>query len=211
MRKYCMTLAVMGLLLVGAAMGDEITFSVVGLSNVADIFSSPSGMTAGPASVVLVTDVTQGKSFSLSETFNASAGAAHSITVGSTVYTAFYGPGAVGSVDITNAVAGNMLDNSELTAVFPQGTGSFSGEFLVTSVNPAVLALFGLGPKFNPSGSVAITFGQDQVNGQDLSGVIGGGATTILTVNTTPELMTILLFGTGIVMAGAMARRNWQG
>jgi hypothetical protein len=166
-----------------------------------DVSGGPSGFSAGPSSVVLVTDVNTGKSFPLSDTFHATAGTAHSVTVGATNYTAFFSPGTTGSVSITDAVTGDMLDDSELTAVHPDGAGSFSGEFNVSFVNPAILAEFGLGPKWSPTGSVGITFHESAVSGADITGVIGGGSTTVLTVATpVPEANTFMLFFFGIGM-----------
>jgi hypothetical protein len=194
--------------IITTAFADEITFTVVGPGT---ITSSLSGMTAGPAMVPLVTDVTTGKSFPLTDTFTASAGAAHSVTVGATSYTAFFAPGATGSVSIPGGVTGNMLDNSELTAVIPDGAGSFSGEFDVTFLSPTILAEFGLGPHWAPTGSVGITFHESALNGHSLTGNIGGGSTTVLTVQTAvpePETWAMFLFGCGTLVAFWHSRQN---
>jgi hypothetical protein len=181
------------------AFSDIITFTVVGTGSV-DFTAGLAGMMAGPADVTLVTDVSTGKSFPLSDTFHASAGAAHSITIGATSYTAFFSPGATDSVDIPGVVTGNMLDESEATAV-TGGAGSFSGEFEVTFVSPAILAELGVGPKWNPTGSVGVTFHESTVNGHTLTGEIGGGSTTVLTVATPiPEPMPLVLLSAGVLI-----------
>jgi hypothetical protein len=187
---------------------DEITFSIVGTGAV-NLTGGPSGMTSGPVDVFEVTDITTGASFSLHDSFTASAGGAHSIALHPT-YVAFFAPGGAGSVDITNAVTGTMLDNSELTAVYPDSTGSFSGEFDVTSFNPAILTMFGIKGHVAPVGSVGLTFGHDAVTGSSISGIIGGGSTTVLTIKTAvpePDTWFLLLFGLGTIVAFCRARR----
>jgi hypothetical protein len=102
-----------------------------------------------------------------------------------------------------------MLDNSELTAVV-DGAGSFSGEFNVSFLNPVLLKDFGLGPDFAPTGSVGITFHESTVTGQSLTGMIGGGSTTVLTVTTPipePETLFMFLFGIGTLVACYRARK----
>jgi hypothetical protein len=192
------------------AAADEITFSIIGNGSV-NITSGTSGMTAGPATAFEVTDITSGKTITISDAFNASAGAATSTHVTPTTYTAFFSGGAANSVSIANAVTGTMDPASELTATLPHGAGSFSGEFDVTSFNPAILTMLGITGKVGPSGSVGITFVTDNVTGSTLTGVIGGGSTTVLTVATVPEPETILLlvFGLGTIYMAWEARRNY--
>jgi hypothetical protein len=196
-RVFFVLEAVLALTMVAAA--DEITFSVVG-NGTMDITSSPSGMSAGPATAFQVTDITTGKSITISDPFSASAGTAHSVTVGPTVYNAVFSAGGADSVLITNGVSGTMLDKSDISAVFPNSTGSFSGEFTVTSFNQAILTALGVKGTVAPVGSIGITFGQDAVSGQTLTGVIGGASTTVLTVQTAPvpEPATWLMFWSGI-------------
>jgi hypothetical protein len=190
-------------LLSTALWADEITFTTVGPGT---ITSGLSGMSAGPASVVLVTDVTTGKSITLTDTFTSSAGAAHSVTLTGQSYTAFFSSGVGDSVDIPGEVTGNLLDNSELTAIV-DGAGSFSGEFDVTFLNPMLLKEFGLGPKFSDTGSVGITFHDSDVTGHSLTGNIGGGSTTVLTLTTPiPEPVSLLLLGTGILVIAKLNR-----
>jgi hypothetical protein len=198
MKKVLLFAVVLGL--TSFALGDEITWTTVGPGM---ITAGLSGMNAGPASVVLVTDVTTGKSITVSDTFTAATGAAHSVTVSATNYTGFFEPGAAESVSIPGAVTGSMLDESEVTAVVG-GAGSFSGEFDVSFVSPTILAEFGLGPHWAPTGSVGITFHESAVSGHTLTGQIGGGSTTILTVQTAvPEPETWFLLGSGILTLAA--------
>jgi hypothetical protein len=193
------------LALAGMALADEVTFTVVGPGTIS---SSAAGLSAGPSSVVLVTDVTNGKSEMLDTTFQATAGAAHSVTVTDDNYTAFFGHGAAGSVNIPGAVTGNMLDNSEVTAVV-DGAGSFSGEFDVTFIDPAILKALGTGPKWAPTGSVGVTFHDAHVSGQTLSGTIGGGSATVLTVETPiAEPATLLLLGSAGLLVMYRVRRS---
>jgi hypothetical protein len=159
--------------------------------------------------VTMVTDVTTGKSIALTDHFTASAGAATSITTNGDNYTGFFGHGAAGSVNIPSAVTGNMLGGSELTAA--DEAGSFSGEFDVTFLSPVILKEFGLGPKWAPTGSVGITFHESAITGQSITGLIGGGSTTVLTVTTVvpePATWAMFLFGLGTLAAFWQARQN---
>jgi hypothetical protein len=195
------------------ALADEITFSMVGLGTGTDITAIPSGMIAGPGNVFEVTDVTTGIHFPLTDVFNAMAGPSHSITVGPTTYTAFFSSGPAGSVSITNALSGNMLDDSEITAVFPGSQGSFSGEFEVSSFNPEILKMFGIHGKVAPVGSVGITFANSHVDGVSLTGDIGGGSTTVLTIKTVvpePNTLIMFVFGIGMLAAVYYARKASQ-
>jgi hypothetical protein len=103
-----------------------------------------------------------------------------------------------------------MFDGSHLSSNLSLDTGSFQGEFHITSVNPSVLTMFGLGPGFKPDGSVSITFGQSDVTGDDLSAVIGGGTVTIETPTATvvPEPAAMLLFGSALLITLIYQRRR---
>jgi hypothetical protein len=102
-----------------------------------------------------------------------------------------------------------MLDSSEMTAVV-DGAGSFSGEFEVTSVDEGLLKELGAGPKWAPTGSVGVTFHDADLGaGRRLVGQIGGGSTTLLTIETpVPEPLTLLLVGTAALLVLYQARRT---
>ena len=189
---------------------DQITFSIVANDNNFDVQASMAGFKAGPAFNELVSDAEKGLSFPLSGIFTTATGAASTFLIGATTVVGSFGAGTPNSVDIINPttlapiVKGEILDGSKAAATFPGGTGSFSGEFLVTFVDPTILAKFGLPPTFDPRGSVGVTFGQDQLHGADLNAVIGGGVVTVV-VNTpppVPEPASLFLFVLGSIISG---------
>jgi len=188
------------------ALADEITFSFIeSNAPVVNISSSLAGMTAGPALNIIVSDTEKHLEFPLSGFFNASTGPASSITSDAVRYEAEYTTG--GSVSIASGhmifVSGMpMFDHSHLLSQRGEDEGAFAGEFKVTSVSSAVLAKFGLGPEWNPDGSVSITFGQSHIAGDDLTGVIGGGTVTIETPAPVPEISTIMLLLSGLCLLG---------
>jgi hypothetical protein len=196
------------------AFADNISFSIVGtITSTPNLFSASSGFTAGPGLQIVVSDTDKHLQFPLTGIFNASTGSRTSVSSTSTSYSAMFGSG--GTVTIANGgttllSGGPMFAGSTLLSNLSLDTGSFAGEFTVTAVDPAVLAMFGLGPKWNPDGSVSITFGQSLVTGDDLSGVLGAATVTIETPTTVPEPSTIamFIFGCGTLVAFWHARQN---
>jgi hypothetical protein len=158
-------------------------------------------MTAGPALNIIVSDTERHLQFPLSAIFNGSTGVASSITSTADTYDATYESG--GSVSIigggTTFVSGMpMFADSHLQSVFADDTGAFRGEFLVSHVDPATLALFGL-KTWSPDGSVSLTFGQSDVDGHNLNAVLGGGTVTIEAAPV-PEVMPLILLSSGILI-----------
>jgi hypothetical protein len=189
---------------------DEITFTVIGPGT---LTAATAGVSAGQAEVEFVRDVTTGKQIELYRAFTTTTGVAHSITVTATNYTGFFEPGAADSVNVGDVLLGNMLDNSEVTAV-NDGAGSFSGEFHVTFIHSEILKEFNTGPSWNPTGAIGVTFHDADISGTTLTGAIGGGSATVLTVETTPipEAQTFMLFffGVGTLILARQARTNFR-
>lgn len=195
-----------------AAFADDITFIFSNGGDIANLTSGGPGMFAGPADIVAVSDTVKGLEFPLTATVNASTGIASSITVTLTSYVAIFTSG--GDVTVTEGgtsllTGSPMFDNSHLSSNLSEDTGSFQGEFNVTSVNPTILAKFGLGPGFKPDGSFSLTFAESNLVGADLTAIIGGGSVTIETPTApTPEAATLLYFGMAALTVACYRRKQ---
>lgn len=191
------------------ALCDDITFSFIQNGAGVNLTSTAAGMTATDATNLAVSDTALGLEFPLTGFTSASTGPPSSVVITPTSYLAAYSSG--GSVTITEGgvpilTGSPMFDMSHLSSNLSEDTGSFAGEFTVTSVSPAILGMFGLGPKFKPDGSISITFAESNVVGAELFAVIGGGSVTIETPAPVPEVRSILLLVSGLVTLGAFAR-----
>jgi hypothetical protein len=191
------------------AAADEITFSFV-IGGPGSLTASAAGLTTGPAANVLVTDVTKGISVPLLGTFTASAGPAASFVVLPPIILANYTHGGANSVLIVDPannplVRGTMNDNGLLLVSFPHGAGAFLAGFNVAFVSPTVLALFGQGG-FQPGGSVALTYANDNFDGTTVTGTLGGGTVTV-TTNPIPEPASLGLLGMGLLTIAGLSRK----
>lgn len=200
-----------------AAVADQVTFSFV-IGAPGTVTATPGGFTSGPSMNVLVSDSTTGASFSLDGTFTGSAGASTAFNAFPAFVIATYAGAGANSVLIVDSmghplVAGAMNDNATFFTAIPDGAGSFIGSFTPSFVSPAVLALFGLGPAFNPNGSVSETFAHDNFDPttETVSGQIGGGTVTVTTPTPAiPEPSGLGLAGMGLLGAAIVARRQWH-
>ena len=199
------------------AYADEITFSyVVGAPGT--LTASRAGYSSGPSASILVTDVTTNVSFTLNGTFNNTAGPATSFIVSPGTIAASFAAGGAGSVSIVSPsmsplVTGVTIDGSSLLSQIPDGAGAFLGTFDVAFVDPAVLALFHLGPAFDPVGSVSTTFAHDNFDTMTgiVTGQLGGGTVTITTPTPViPEPGTLGLAGLGGVTLFTFAKRKYH-
>ncbi len=211
MKKLCVV-AVFSLLLAATAVADQINFNfTVGAPN--SVVATNAGLTSGPSTLTNISDTTSGLILPASGKFiNGNTGPAISLNqFGNLVIATFLGSGplSVLVVDQFNnvLVAGSMDDNGSLLSTVPAGTGSFLGTFTVSFVNPAALALFGLGPGFLPGGSIALTTGNATFDGTTYTAAIGGGAVTIQTP-TVPEPTSLMLLGSGFLAIGGILRRK---
>jgi len=196
---------------------DQITFSFIGNNSATNLNAGLANFTAGPSLNVLVTDATSGASIALPGVFTTSTGVANSYSVltSPNLVIASYAAGRPESVLITDPtgtidyVAGINLDRASFISAYPNGTGAFLNDFEVTAVDPAVLAMFGLGPKFDPRGSVSITSGTGNlVSTDNLTATVGGGTVTIQSASAVPEPFSMALLGGGIIVAGFTLRRG---
>ena len=208
-------LALLGVLVLSfaaTAAADIITFNFV-VGPPGSLTASATGLSSGPASNVLVTDVTTGMSVTQLGTFTSSAGPASSFTPFPPFVIATYTAGGANSVQIVDPmmnplVTGSMMSGGALLTAFPNGQGAFLGDFNVTFVSPAVLAMFGLPPGWEPVGAVAITFAHDNFDGTTVTGNIGGGTVTIVSVVPEPASLGVLGMGLLAVAEGLRRRRG---
>ena len=198
------------------AMADAITFSFI-FGGPATIQNSIAGLAASQGVVIDVSDDTTLTHFTINGMATVKTGGATSWNVAGGVLNASFGPG--GSVSVTapagvcppncgpTLLSGTMEDGSLYSATLAGGNGSFHGLFSVTSVSPAILGLFGLGPAFLPDGSVSLnTSSNKMVSLTKDTAKLSGGTITIDTP--TPEPGTMALFGSGIIgLAGVLRRK----
>ena len=202
------------------ALADQINFNfTIGGAN-SVVATSAGGLTAGPSMLTSISDTTTNVNVPFTGTFvNANTGPAFSLVpIGPppTIVGSFAGLGgtSVLVVDAANnvLVSGSMQPNASVLSPLPGGSGSFLGTFDVSFVSPAALALFGLGPTFQPIGSVAFTFANASFDGTTLTAAIGGGAVTIQTPAAPPpipEPAGLGILGVGLTAIAEIARR-WR-
>ena len=208
MRKFWIA-AVFTLLVAASAVADQINFNFTTGAPSSVIATSAAGFVSGPSMLQNISDTTTGVVVAQSGKYvNGNTGPAINLAqFANLVIGAFTGAGA-NSVLVEDSsnnvlVAGVMQDGGSLLSTVPNGTGSFLATFNVTYVNPAALALFGLGPGFSPDGSVALTFGNAKFDGTTFTAAIGGGSVTIQTV---PEPASLGLIGMGLLTVGRALR-----
>lgn len=189
-----------------AGVADEVTFTFVNLSN-ATFSASAQGLEFGQAVNVLVTDNNTGKSVMLTALDSGSTGPAHAFLPGPPLIADYSGAGPDSILAAASGhvfLSGSMADSGRLEADYPNKAGAFLSRFHVDFVDPAVLTELGTVPHWAPEGSVSLTLAQTSFDGTTLNGTLGGGDFTITTV---PEPATFMLFGTGILLSGLIARR----
>jgi len=202
------------------AVADQINFNFTIGPPSSVTATSAGGMTSGPSMLISISDTTTGVNIPQipNGTYvNGNTGPATSfVPIGSppTLLLATFSGLGGNSVLVEDSmgnvlVSGSMQDNATLLSTFPIGTGSFLGTFDVSFVSPAALALFGLGPGFQPVGSVAFTFAGanfDTTTGT-LTAAIGGGSVTIQTPTPTPEPAGLGIVGMGLVLIAEVSKR----
>jgi len=204
------------LALCATAAADQITFSFVSIGgNTRDVEANAGGFRAGPGRNLLVTDSTTGISVPLSGLVTANTGEASSYNVTPGLVTGTFEAGGDGSVRITNLMdtrtilVGIMAPNSHLLATANGGTGSFAGLFTLVFLDPIILSEFGLSHP-DLRGSFSLTFGQDltAVTRDQTLTAVGGGGTVTITATPIPEVSTLALAGTSLLMGLAYFKRS---
>jgi len=213
MMKKASLFTILLLISSSAAFADQINF-VFSFGAPGTMSAQSSGFSAGPAPLIQVTDATTNVTKLLSGTWTTSAGPASSIVAVPGTLLATFTPGSLNSVFIhqgsTVLLSGITGDAGRfLAASGPNGTAAYFADFLVTEVDPAVLAMFRLGPGFAPIGTVSATGGTVNIAGLGATATVGGGSVTIQTVGPPiAEGSTLVLFGSGLVGVGWVARRR---
>ena len=199
---------------VGSLNADQISVTYAfGGPNSVD--ASLSGVSLGPAVNLDVSDQQTGQIFTLGGLSASSTGRATSFTVltSPNLVLANYSAGGANSVLVLDSmgnilIAGTMESRGSAVSTYPNGTGAFLGDFLVSEVSPGLLGLFGKGPGFLPDGSVSATFGEANLVGTDhLVAAVGGGSITIQTPTPVAEPAAMILYGTGLFICMIGVRR----
>lgn len=218
MKKRLPLVAIAVLSLATFAVADQINFNFT-IGATSSVVATTGGLTAGPSMLTSISDTTINMNVPFTGTFvNANTGSGSLVPLGSppTLIVGTFAALSGTSVQVVDAannvlVSGSMMDNSSLLSTLPGGTGSFLGTFNVSFVSPGALALFGLGPAFQPVGSVAFTFANANWDGTTFTADIGGGAVTIQTPTTptVPEPAGLGILGAGLVAIAGFTRR-WR-
>jgi len=208
-KKLSLALGCLALLasFTSTARADAITFSFVGGPMV---HIDSTGLSAGPSTVLLISDTKLNSVFSFLGSATLSTGSATSYTATSSSLSAVYGAG--GSVSVTSAscggpcLTGSLNANGAYAASHGQ-TGSFQGLFNVNYVSPAITALFA-----DPN--IWLPVGSDSINTGNNSFTSGGTTSTAqllggqISFQTIPEPGSLALFGTGILGLAGVIRRK---
>jgi hypothetical protein len=216
-KKVTLALGCFALLvsLSSVALADAITFSFVTAKP--SVAASTSGLSAGPALVLLVSDSNLSQVFSFVGTATISTGKASSYVASGGNLTAQYLPGSGIEVQVDSAscVGGahpgvcleGIQNYGQYTATY-KGTGSFQALFTVTYVSPYIPSLFGDPYGWQTTGSDSLTTSANifKNGGTTDSAKLGGGAITYQTP--VPEPSTLGMLGSGILGLGAVLRRK---
>jgi hypothetical protein len=210
-KKVILALGCFALLVIftNAAMADNIAFHFYGGGSVA---ATPAQFTSSLTTLVSAEDTDTSTLVSTTGNASLATGAVSSATYNPGVQLSFeFGPG--GSISVmsgsTTLLTGDSVASGMGIMALNNGkTGSISGDFAVTYVNPIVLSWFGLtGQTIEPSGAWSLNTSKDAATSSTFNAQISGGTINFAT-DVVPEPGTLALMGTGMLGLAGWIRRK---
>jgi hypothetical protein len=209
-KKVSLALGCFGLLVTftNASMADNIAFHFNGGGSVT---ATSAQFTSSLTTLVSAEDTDTNTLSSVTGNASLKTGAAASWSTSGSQLDFQFGPG--GSVSVTSGfttlLTGNTVASGLAIMALHNGkTGSISGDFAVTYVNPIVLSWFGLtGQTIEPSGAWSLNTSKDASTSSTFSAQISGGTISFAT-DVVPEPGTLALMGTGMLGLVGWIRRK---
>ena len=215
MKKITVALGCLVLLasLASTARADAISFSFTFVQTSGGFTANQvGGLSLGSATVINVSDATTHVNKPLSGYASISSGVTTNwVPIFADHFAAVFGPG--GSLSVADSHLNPYVTGTPTYADYfwkLGDTGSGDGQFNVSFVSPAILAMFGIDPttRIAPTGSFSWNTAGNTMVGPVDTATLTAGAITVYTV--VPEPGTLALLGTGVLGLAGMLRRKMK-